>query len=366
MSGESDESDKQYEPTQRKLDEARKKGEVPRSADLTTAAAYAGLLTVSLGFGAALLGKLTATLSGLLARADTVSAEVFSGGSQPVFGAVMLQTIAPLIPWFVLPALAALAAILAQRSFVVAPQKLMPRLSRISPIANAKNKFGRSGLFEFFKSFLKLTIFSVLLVVFLSGQLPQVLGAARIGPVAAVVLLLTLVVKFLAIVVVIAAAIGAVDFLWQYSEHMRRNRMSRKEMTDEAKQSDGDPHLKQRRRQKAQAIAMNQMMADVPQADVIIVNPEHYAVALKWERSSGAAPVCVAKGVDEVAARIRELAHEHAVPIHRDPPAARAIYATVDIGAEILPEHYKPVAAAIRFAEAMRQKARSPFGGANG
>ncbi|PSL15720.1 EscU/YscU/HrcU family type III secretion system export apparatus switch protein, partial [Shimia abyssi] len=121
----------------------------------------------------------------------------------------------------------------------------------------------------------------------------------------------------------------------------------------------GDPHIKQQRRQRAQEIATNQMLSDVPSADVIIVNPTHYAVALKWNRAPGEAPVCVAKGVDEVAKSIRECAHDAGVPIKSDPPTARALHAIVEIGHEVPPDLYRPVATAIRFAEAMRQKAKA-------
>ena len=129
-------------------------------------------------------------------------------------------------------------------------------------------------------------------------------------------------------------------------------------MMDELKQSEGDPLMKQQRRQRGQEIAMNRMLADVPKADVVIVNPTHFAVALQWDKTR-AAPLCLAKGVDETAARIRELAQEYAVPLHSDPPTARALYAEVNIGEEIRPEHYRAVAAAIRFAENIRNKARS-------
>jgi flagellar biosynthetic protein FlhB len=152
--------------------------------------------------------------------------------------------------------------------------------------------------------------------------------------------------------------IGAVDFLWQVSEHHRKNRMSHEELKEEVKQSEGDPHMKQQRRQRGMDIATNRMLRDVPSADVVIVNPTHYAVALKWDRGKVGAPVCVAKGVDEIAARIREVAAEAGVPMRRDPATARALHASVEIGQEILPEHYRAVAAAIRFAEAMRAKAR--------
>jgi flagellar biosynthetic protein FlhB len=148
------------------------------------------------------------------------------------------------------------------------------------------------------------------------------------------------------------------DFLWQRAQFLRRQRMSLKELRDESKETEGDPHTKQMRRQKGYDIAMNQMLSDVPDADVIVVNPEHYAVALTWARSDGTAPVCVAKGVDEIASRIREVAIESGVPIYRDPPTARALFATMEIGDEIPVDHYRAIAAAIRFADAIREKAR--------
>ena len=127
---------------------------------------------------------------------------------------------------------------------------------------------------------------------------------------------------------------------------------------EEHKKAEGDPMVKSQRRQRAQEIAMNQMMHEVPKSDVVIVNPTHYAVALKWNRAAGGAPVVAAKGIDGVALRIREAAMAANVPIHHDPPTARALEATTEIGAEIEPAHYQAVAAAIRFSEAMRRKAR--------
>ncbi|WP_348541464.1 EscU/YscU/HrcU family type III secretion system export apparatus switch protein [Sulfitobacter albidus] len=165
-------------------------------------------------------------------------------------------------------------------------------------------------------------------------------------------------ITFLMVTVVVSGLIGGIDAVFQHFEHIRKNMMSRKDMTDEAKQNEGDPHLKQERRQRAFEASQNQMMKDVPTADVIIVNPTHYAVALRWSREAGSAPVCVAKGVDEIAATIRRLAAEAGVPIHSDPPTARALHATTDIGDEIAEESYAAVAAAIRFAEEMRLRAR--------
>ncbi len=358
MSGGNEDDDKQFEPTQKKLDDARKKGEVAKSTDLNTAASYSGILLVAVAMGAIMTSSFGQLLANMLENSDQISDVFFNDSAQATSGGVIQILLTSVGPWFLIPGLLVLLTILAQRSFIVAPDKLIPKLSRISPVSNAKNKFGRSGLFEFGKSFFKLLIYSIVLAMFLKTKLPEILGTVHLSPAMVTSVLLRLVVEFLSIVLIIALAIGAVDFLFQKAEHTRRNMMSRKEMTDEAKQSEGDPHMKQQRRQKGYAIAMNQMLADVPDADVIIVNPEHYAVALKWDRKSGAAPSCVAKGVDEIAARIRETAAEAGVPIHRDPPTARTLFATVEIGQEIRPEHYHAVAAAIRFAEKLRNLAQ--------
>lgn len=361
MAGGEDE-DKQYEASQKKLDDARKKGEVPRSTDLTTAAAYAGFILAAGVLGQRIFLTLGDVLAGFLARADVASTLLFSGSGRPFAGGALIAVLWAAAPLFLLPATFALLAVIAQRAFVVTPDKLMPKLSRISVLSNAKNKFGRAGLFEFAKSFVKLSVYGLVLGGYLTSRTPPIIASLALDPGLVTVLLLRLCLEFLLIVLAISGVIGGLDFLWQRAEHLRKNRMSRKEMTDEHKDAEGDPHVKQQRRQRGYEIATNKMLADVPGADVIVVNPEHYAVALRWERGKGRAPVCVAKGVDEIAARIREVASENGVPIHRDPPTARALFATVEIGHEIHPEHYAAVAAAIRFAEVMRQTARNGFG----
>jgi flagellar biosynthesis protein FlhB len=353
-----DDDDKQFDASQKKLDDARKKGEVPKSTDLMTSASYGGFLLIAGSFGAASLTTLASTMSGFLGNADSLSALMFSGSGQAIGGGIIMSVLQALAPWFLVPALAVILAIVAQRSFVAAPEKLIPKLSRISIMSNAKNKFGRAGLFEFGKSFVKLLIYGSVLWVFLMNRMPEILSTMSLSPGMVAVVLLKLCFSFLSIVLMISLAIGAVDYLFQQQEHARKNRMSHQEVKDEAKQSEGDPHMKQKRRQKGYEIAMNQMIAAVPEADVIIVNPTHYAVALKWDRGSGAAPVCIAKGVDEIAAKIREVASENGIAIHRDPPTARALYAVVEVDQEIWPEHYQAVAAAIRFAEKMRKHVR--------
>ncbi len=355
---EDDDDDKQYAPSQKKLDDARKKGEIPRSQDLNTAASYAGLLLAGAGLGGASLIGAGEALMTLIDRPESLSRLIFDGSGGPVSASIIVSVAMPLLPLLAAPAIMVILALVVTRSFVVAPDKIMPKLNKISPLAQAKNKFGRGGLFEFGKSFVKLVIYGVILGVFLSSKLPDILSSMALSPAMATAELLKLALTFLFIVLLVSLTIGGIDFGWQWAEHMRKHRMSHQEMKDEHKQMEGDPHVKQQRRQKGYDIAMNQMMADVPEADVVIVNPTHYAIALKWDRMRGSAPTCVAKGVDEIALRIREVASENGVAIHRDVPTARALHATVEIGEEVRPEHYKAVAAAIRFAEKMRTKAR--------
>lgn len=358
MSMQEDPSAKTFEPTPQKLQEARKKGELAKSTDLITAAAYAGMLAALLLAGPAAVRQAGTAMMVLIDQPADLAALVFEGDPRAPAAGILIQFIFALAPLFLFPAVAALLAIFAQRALVFAPSKIEPKLSRISPLANAKNKFGRAGLFEWAKSFVKLLIYSVCLGVFIAARLPEMVAVLQSTPQPVLTLLAELCVTFLFIVVVIAASIGVIDAVWQHFEHLRKNRMSHKEIMDETKNAEGDPYLKQERRQRAMAIAHSQMMADVPTADVVIVNPRHFAIALKWSRQRKEAPVCVAKGVDEMARVIRETAQENGVPIHSDPPTARALFATTGIGEQIAPEFYRAVAAAIRFAENMRQRAR--------
>ena len=358
MSDDGGDDDKQYDPSQKKLDDARKKGEFPKSTDLTTAAAYGGLVLAVVSIGSASLIGTGNILETLLDQADEMAGVTASRAPQPILGGLLVAVAVKMLPWFALPAVFAMLSIAAQQAFVIAPSRIEPKLSRISPIAGAKNKFGRQGLFEFAKSFAKLVLYGTVLGIYLWSQRDRMVGAMSMSPGMVTVVLGRMVLTLMLIVVGIATALGVIDLLWQRAEHLRKHRMSRKELLDENKESDGDPAMKQQRRQKAIELAMNKMLADVPEASVVIVNPTHYAVALKWSGGAGTAPTCLAKGVDEIAARIREVAAENGVPVHADPPTARTLFATVEIGQEIAPDHYQAVAAAIRFAQAMREKAR--------
>ena len=357
MSDGDDSSEKEHEPSQKRLDDARARGEIARSPDLVTAFGYGGFLLAAAVLGAHSLQTIGGVGTVLLDQADRLAPLLIRGGTAP-FAGLMSSLLWAALPFFLVPGLAVFVYLLAARALIFTPDKLAPKLSRISPFSNAKQKFGRTGLFEFAKSFVKLGVISTVLTVFLLQNSDDVIGTLYLMPALSTGLLTKLFLHFMLIVVIIAVVMGGVDFFWQRAQHIRQNRMSRKDMLDESRDQDGDPHIKAQRRQRGYDIATNQMLADVAGADVIIVNPTHYAVALKWNRAAKQAPVCLAKGTDEIAARIREKAAEAGIPIHSDPPTARALHATIEVGQQIHPEHYRAVAAAIRFAESMRKRAR--------
>jgi flagellar biosynthesis protein FlhB len=358
MSGEDEDTDKEHDPSPQKLIQAREKGDIPRSPDLLMAAGTAGFLLALVMMGSWVVQSTGAAGMVLLDQSDRLARLMSTGGAAPLAG-ILGAFVGPIIALLMVPAALVLAVLFATRSFIFTLDRVSPKLARISPIATAKHKFGSEGLVEFAKSAVKMALVSVILYMFLAARLEEILATIYLSPAMSAMVLSRLTLEFLFILVIIATAFGGVDYLWQIHLHKQRNRMSRKELMDEFKESEGDPHVKASRRQRAQEVATNRMLADVATADVVVVNPTHYAVALKWDRARGGAPVCVAKGVDEIARVIRARAAEHGVPIHRDPPTARALHATVELGQEIRAEHYRAVAAAIRFAEAMRKKARA-------
>ncbi|WP_435164483.1 flagellar type III secretion system protein FlhB [Falsirhodobacter sp. 1013] len=353
----SEDAEKEHDPTQQKLDDARAEGDIPRSQDLTWAAVLGGFVLAAAMAGPASLQRAGEAAKVLLDQADRLAPLMAQGASAPIAG-LILQLGLAMWPFLLMPMVAAVLSLVVQRAFLVTPKNLAPKASRVSPLSNAKHKFGPEGLVEFGKSLGKMIVVGALLVWFLQSESDRIMGMLYLDPAGSMSVMLGLVTRFLGLAFGVALVIGGADFLWQRMRFTKRNRMSRQEVVDEHKSSEGDPHMKHQRRQRGMQIAMNKMLAEVPKADVVLVNPTHYAVALKWDRAAGRAPVCVAKGVDEVAARIRERAAEAGVPIHRDPPAARALHASLEVGDTIHPDHYRAVAAAIRFADAMRKKAK--------
>lgn len=356
QASEEDSDDRTHDPTAKRLEDARKKGDIAKSTDLSAAAGYLGLLLAG-AMSTGVLIKAFQAAASFLGQAPMMSSLTASGARSALAGPLLAILAVPAL-LLGLPALASLLALVAQRAIVVAPEKLVPKLSRINPVANAKQKFGMEGLVEFLKSAVKMGLVGFILVLFFRSEMAGFILTTALDPAQGLLVLWQGIGTFLMLVILITAGVGTLDLLWQRHALIKRNRMSRKELMDEMKDQDGDPHARSARRQRGQDIAMNQMLAEVPKATVVIVNPTHFAVALKWQRGSGHPPLVVAKGVDEVALQIRKAAAEAGVPIHSDPPTARAIHAAVHIGQPIERGHFEAVAAAIRFAETLRKRSR--------
>lgn len=351
--------DKPYDPTPKKMEDARNKGEIVRSQDLNTAVVYGGFLLSGFILAPWLIESLGQMTQMTLGHAEVIAPLMLGpGGDGPAVGLLSGSLLAA-GSIVAVPAGLLLVALIAQRALLFTPSKLAPKLNRLSPLGNAKQKYGAQGLFQFAKSATKLALVSIFLALFLWARAETILASlyGTAGQLLEQLGRLTL--DFLMAVAGMTAIIGVVDWFWEWSQLQLRNRMTRQDIMDESKSAEGDPYMKQQRRMRGQEIAMNQMIGDVAGADVVVVNPTHYAVALKWDRMGGGVPICVAKGVDEVARRIREAASEAAVPIFSDPPTARALHASIDIGAPIEPDQYRAVAAAIRFADLMRTKAKA-------
>lgn len=355
-----DNDDKQYDASEQKLHRAREQGDIPRSTELPAVLAYLGLW-LAMAFAGA-----WAVPNWITMAARAMGAEAWPDGRgrsvMDLARAMAGQAGLAVLGFVAIVAIPVLLGLITQRSIVFTPKKLAPDINRINLIKNAGQKFGKSGLVTFAISLAKVALLGAggwMLYASLLGWMMTAEAMADMQWVSGLGVILR---RTILLALGIGVVFAGIDLLWKRLEYLRRQRMTRQEMQDEYKESEGDPHLKQARRQKGIDMVLNSMLADVEKADVVIVNPTHYAVALAWKRGSGRAPVCLAKGVDEVARRIREKAGEHQVPMWSDPPCARALHATVEIGDEIRSEYFAPVAAAIRFAEAMRKKARAGWG----
>lgn len=353
--------DRQHLPTPQKIQRAREQGDVAYSTEITVAATYAAFYAVIVVGGGWSIAKVASILSTFFRRPHDVGAALFAPRPTGFLNAFLIDLVVAMSPIFGALAIAAVASLIAQRAVVFAPSKLKPKLSRLSIIDNAKQKYGPQGLFEFAKSAAKLSAIIAILIFGLRAHYLELPQFTALPPQAFPAIIMREATLFLGLVTFAAIVIAAIDLPWKRFQHQKKLMMTREELKKESKENEGDPSLKGARRERAQALARNRMLADVPNANVIIVNPTHYAVALQWDRDAGAAPVCVAKGVDEIAARIREIAAKAGVPIRRDPPTARSIHATVEVGEEIRREHYAAVAAAIHYADEIARKAKQGY-----
>jgi flagellar biosynthesis protein FlhB len=246
-------------------------------------------------------------------------------------------------------ALAGVAGNLVQHGLLYAPDKLKPDFSRVSPMGGLKRMFGPDGLMQFAKSIAKLATVALVAWWVLKPHLTALQNLSLLQPAAMLPLCANILRRLVFAVAGLLLAIAAFDWFWQRQRFMSRMRMSKEELKEDFKQSEGDPHVRARQKQIRMERARRRMMQAVPEATVVVMNPTHYAVALKYDSEETPAPLCVAKGLDTLALKIREVAEAAGVPVVEDPPLARALYAAVDIDEAIPPKHYEAVAKVIGF-----------------
>ena len=347
MAEENDPSGKTEEPTPRRLEEARLKGDVAKSFDLPQAASLAAAAGVLALAGGWMARNLTEALTPFISHPEAMSLQ--AGGAVAVARQAMLAS-APILA-LVLGAAALAGAFgnIIQHGFLWSPDKLKPQASKISPLAGLKRLFGIDGLVQFLKSTFKVGVVAVVAFWVLKPRSAALSELAALDP-SAILPLAAAALKALVFAVVVVLGVGSlIDFLWQRHRFMQRMRMSREELKEDFRQSEGDPHVKARLKQLRAERARRRMMQAVPKATVVVMNPTHYAVALRYEAGETPAPECVAKGVDTLALKIREIAEEHGVPVVEDPPLARALYAAVDVDQSIPRHHFEAVARIIGF-----------------
>jgi flagellar biosynthetic protein FlhB len=346
MAEDSDTSDKTEDPTQKRLDDAHERGDVAKSQEVNTWFMIAGGTLVLASFGASAGHGILVPLRGLIANATVLPTD---GASLiALTGRIGFALIAALGVPFLLLMLAAAAGNMVQHRPVWSAEALKPKLSKISPLAGAKRVFGKQAAANFAKGLFKIVLLGAVMLAILWPQRHRLEPMVRQDPATLLGETTGLTLQLLAAAVALLAIVAIADFLFQYRQWFQKQKMSMQEMKEEFKQSEGDPHIKARIRQLRMTRMRRRMMAAVPQASVVITNPTHYAVALKYERGMSA-PVCVAKGTDLIAFKIREVAGAHDIPIVENVPLARALHAAVDIDEEIPAEHYQAVAEVIGF-----------------
>lgn len=352
-----DPESKTEEATPRKLEDARKKGDVAKSPDVAAALSLAGAAGVLLAGGGWFSTRIAEQLTPFLAQPHAMIGGLEAGAG---------VEIAMRAVWAAAPFLAALmfAVILggvggnlAQSGLIFTTEKIKPKWSKVNPLEGFKRIFGPDGLVQFLKTFVKLVAIGAVCWWVLKPHTRELENLAAMSPAMILPFARDLALALMLSALVFLGLTAGADYLWQKMRFAKRMRMTREELKDDFKQSDGDPHVKAKLRQIRMQRGRQRMMQAVPDATVIITNPTHYSVALRYEPDQGdGAPVCVAKGVDALALRIREVAKAHDVPIVENVPLARALYAAVEVDDIIPREHFEAAARVIGFVLQKRKR----------
>lgn len=345
---------KTHEPTEKKLRDAREKGDVAYAPEVRHAVMFGAMLIVLGGLGATAFVRIAQLLTRFWGSAGDMSLNPAT--AQGLISGTAAETVMALGPILAVAMGCALLGAVAQGRPTISWTRVKPKFSKLSPISGLSRLFGQRALVEFAKTLAKFA--AVGTAAFMIAW-PSAVGLDQLvnaDPMAIGVVTWTIVMAMVKTVALLVGALALFDILYQRFSFNKRMRMSRQEVRDEIKDSEGDPHIKAKIRAIRNERARRRMMAAVPTASVVITNPTHFAVALKYEHNVSGPPVVVAKGVDAVAFKIREVATAAGVPIVENPPLARALHASVDLDHPIPTEHYVAVAQVIGFVMKLARK----------
>lgn len=348
------------EPTARKLSDARKKGQVAKSQDLSGAISLLGALIIFLAFGS----TIAAMFASILRRAlsGDISADIRS--TESIFAAtkvVAYEAMVVVAPVMLLAAVVAYIGGFVQVGWLISGEPIRPKLSKLSPLSGLKRIMGIRALVKTIVNSLKLSVMVLVSVLFILANLDAIVVMPKLTPAMALTHSLRLVFMLALILVVLLIFIAVIDYIYQRWQHTKDLRMSKQEVKDERKTMEGDPQLKGKRRQMAREIVMQQMGKAVPEADVIVTNPTHFSVAIRYDADTMGAPRVTAKGADLIALRMRQIARQNDVPIVERPPLARALYWGTDVGQEIPLEQYEAVAELLAYVYRVDTRAEAKF-----
>ena len=356
-----DPGERTEQPTEHKLRKARERGQVGKSQDFGAVIMMAGAAILLAVLGMTGIGLLSGMMRDVLAGAapghavevrDIPRTLIWIG----VRGAIIL------LPTMALMFLVSLVSQIVQVGWSISPQALTPKLDRLSPIGGFKRVFGTKGWVKFGMDLTKLVLVSIVVVFVIARWVPALAGMPLMDLKTATILSLRAIIELAVWMLAALLIIAFADLRYQKWQHKSDNKMTKQEVKEEQKSMDGDPEMKQRRGRFAREIAMQRVQQDVPGADVVVTNPTHFSVALKYDSDTMAAPKVVAKGADYVALKIREVARTNGVPVVERPPLARALYRGVEVGQAISPEHYEAVAEVLAYVYRLDNRQREAVG----
>jgi flagellar biosynthesis protein FlhB len=351
---EQDKDQKTEDPTSKRLEEAREKGQLPISREIATLTLFIGTFIVLAYIVPVMSSDIGIALKVFFERPHEINIQ--DGGFQAVMISVLVKIgVSTLMAFAVLCAAAVLGHIL-QTGLFYSTELIKPQWDRISPLAGIQKLFSASAAFEFLKSLVKIFVLGWISYLLLKPWLLESKTMPGIEMSQTALLLHDHTVDLALYLILVVALMAFTDLIYQRYQYFKNLMMTKQEIKDEYKQVEGDPQIKGRLRQLRMEKARKRMMAAVPKADVVITNPTHYAIALQYDSAKMTAPICVAKGADRIAQKIREIAELNNIPLMSNPPLARALYASVDLDQEIPAEHYRAVAEIISYVYRLKRK----------